>query len=147
MPSDTCLVVIEKNGSFLFIVKRRGLGRGLLNFPGGKVEAREEPEGCAVRETFEEVKVRIKRVEKLGEIIFDHGVQERANVFLAEGIEDIPGETDEAFPFWLPYLPEESTWPDDVVWFTYVVLRKKFKCFFKFSLDWSEYYGGYCEVE
>lgn len=147
MPSDTCLAVIEKNGSFLLIAKRRGLGRGLLNFPGGKVEENEEPTGCAVRETMEEVKVRIKGLEKLGEIVFDHGELERVHVFLAEQIEGMPEETEEAVPFWLPYLPENNTWPDDVVWFTYVVLRKRFKCFFKFSDDWSEYYGGYCEVE
>ena len=147
MPSDTCLAVIEKNRSFLFIAKRRGLGSGLLNFPGGKVEAGENPEECAVRETLEEVKVRVVRAEKLGEIVFDHGKLERAHVFLVEQVDGIPVETEEAVPFWLPYLPELSTWPDDVVWFTYVLLRKKFRCYFKFSEDWREYYGGYCEVE
>ncbi len=147
MPSDTCLLIIDKNGSFLFIAKRRGLGQGLFNFPGGKLRPGEKPEECAVREALEEVKIKVNEIEKLGEIVFDHGVRETAYVFRSSSFSGVPEETEEAVPFWLPEFPEENVWPDDPVWFTYVLLGRKFKCFFRFSEDWKEYYGGFCKAE
>ena len=39
----------------LLIRKKRGLGAGKINGPGGRLEAGETPEQCAIRETHEEV--------------------------------------------------------------------------------------------
>ena len=45
----------EDEDDVLLIEKRRGLGEGWYNGPGGKCEAGETPRECAARETREEV--------------------------------------------------------------------------------------------
>ena len=47
---DTLLFVV-KDGRVLLIRKKRGLGAGNINGPGGHIEAGETPIECAIRET------------------------------------------------------------------------------------------------
>jgi 8-oxo-dGTP diphosphatase len=67
------------------IKKKRGLGEGLITFPGGKVEENENPLECAIRETEEEVGVKIINPQKVGVIIFKQtgGSIQVMHVFLA----------------------------------------------------------------
>ncbi len=55
-PKDRAvLTFIRCEGRLLLIVKKRGLGQGKVNAPGGRLEPGETPEQAAVRETREEV--------------------------------------------------------------------------------------------
>ena len=64
---------IIQDGKALLIEKKRGVGEGLFNGPGGKVEGEESPEEAAIREAVEETKVRPEEVEKISELEFVFG--------------------------------------------------------------------------
>jgi len=49
------LCFIVKEGKILLIEKKRGLGAGKVNGPGGRIEKGETEEQAAARETQEEV--------------------------------------------------------------------------------------------
>jgi 8-oxo-dGTP diphosphatase len=51
------LCFILRHGRVLLIRKKRGLGAGKINGPGGKIEAGESALASAIRETQEEVGV------------------------------------------------------------------------------------------
>ncbi len=53
--ANLCFII--KDGRALLIRKKRGLGAGKINAPGGKLEAGETPEQCLVRELREEFAV------------------------------------------------------------------------------------------
>jgi 8-oxo-dGTP diphosphatase len=64
------LCFVRRDGELLLIRKKRGLGAGKVNGPGGRIEDGESAEQAAVRETFEEVGVRPLRVSEAGELAF-----------------------------------------------------------------------------
>ncbi|MCB1684681.1 MAG: 8-oxo-dGTP diphosphatase [Pseudomonadales bacterium] len=114
------LAFIVSGDSVLLIRKKRGHGAGKLNGPGGKVEAGETPLAGVIRETEEEVGVRLIRPELLGRFRF---VDLRASqwlgfAFLARTWEGTPVETDEARPHWFDKrrLPFDEMWEDDRYW-------------------------------
>jgi 8-oxo-dGTP diphosphatase len=45
---------------------------GLHEFPGGKIEADETPQECALREAFEETSLKVTVIEKWDKIVFHH---------------------------------------------------------------------------
>ena len=49
------LLFIVRDGEILLMEKKRGLGAGKINGPGGKIDPGETPLECAVRETEEEL--------------------------------------------------------------------------------------------
>ena len=57
MTTHATLCYIIKNGKILLIKKKKGLGAGVWNGPGGKIESGESVQDCAKRETYEEVNV------------------------------------------------------------------------------------------
>src|SRR6187402_3488909 len=86
MPA-TILFIIQ-DGKILLIEKKRGLGAGKINGPGGKIDPGETSLEAAVRETFEEVCVTPLGVLQFGELFFEfrdglllHGAIFRANDF------------------------------------------------------------------
>ncbi|BFI76460.1 8-oxo-dGTP diphosphatase [Sulfurisphaera ohwakuensis] len=145
----TCLVIIKANNNFLlFIRKKRGLGKGLITFPGGKVEDNEKIEECAIREVKEEVNITIFEPKLVGKIKFylNDYEAETTYVFVTDKYEGKPEETDEAIPIWLNYIPYEEMWEDDKVWLPLVLEGKKICCEFKFDKNWQEFKGGYCNL-
>jgi len=104
----------------LLIRKKRGLGAGKINGPGGRLEADETPHACAVREVEEELRITPLGITKRGELRFQFtdGYSIHVFVFSARGYAGEPTETDEAIPLWFPLdaIPYDEMWADDVLW-------------------------------
>jgi 8-oxo-dGTP diphosphatase len=117
----TLMFVVDRDREeVLLIRKKRGLGEGKINGPGGKMDPGETPVECAIRETQEELGVTALGPVKHGELWFEFvdGLKMLVHVFLAEGHEGEAQETDEAVPRWtrLSELPFEEMWEDDRFW-------------------------------
>ena len=58
------LLFIVRNGEILLIEKKRGIGAGKVNGPGGKIDPGETPLECIIRETREELGITVLRPVK-----------------------------------------------------------------------------------
>jgi len=133
------LCFIVKDGSVLLIRKKRGLGAGKINGPGGKIEPGESALACAVRETLEEVGVRPLEVREHGVLHFQFtdGYSLHCTVFRAGDFAGTPIETDEAVPLWFPVaeIPWEEMWADDRHWLPQALAGGRFQAWFVFEGD------------
>jgi 8-oxo-dGTP diphosphatase len=143
------LMFIIKDERVLLIEKKRGLGAGKINGPGGKIDPGETPLESAVRETIEEVLVRPLAPRKLGELWFSMSdcPDILCHVFRAEDFDGEPGETDEAVPVWthLGELPYERMWEDDRHWLPLLVAGTTFHGRFVFegeAMRWMDMRTG-----
>ncbi|MBV6498763.1 MAG: 8-oxo-dGTP diphosphatase [Prosthecobacter sp.] len=122
-------IVDEEAGRVLLIRKKRGLGAGKINGPGGKMDPGETSLECAVRETQEELGVTALEPVKHGELWFQFvdGLALHVDVFRATRWQGEPVETPEAIPLWtsLAELPFEEMWADDRFWLAEVLVEKK----------------------
>ena len=139
-PADTAvLTFIRHRGQLLLIHKKRGLGRGKINAPGGRLEAGETPGQAAVRETQEEVGLTPHNLLPAGQLdfAFTDGYSLRCHVFTAGAHEGIPIETDEALPFWCDEndIPYDRMWSDDRLWVPLMLQGKPFSAQFIFDGD------------
>ena len=116
---DTLLFVV-KAGEVLLIRKKRGLGAGNINGPGGHIESGETALEGAVREVQEELCITPLNVEPRGELWFHSDDFPRivAHVFVATDYTGTPTETDEAIPHWFAFdaVPYGQMWADDEFW-------------------------------
>jgi 8-oxo-dGTP diphosphatase len=114
------LVFVVKDTSVLLIRKKRGLGAGKINAPGGRLEPGETPLEAAVRETREEVGITPLDLSYAGVNLFQFvdGYSIHVDVFKARNFEGEPVETEEATPLWtsLDRIPYEEMWEDDRLW-------------------------------
>jgi 8-oxo-dGTP diphosphatase len=133
------LVFGVRDERLLLIHKKRGLGAGKINAPGGRLEDGETPRECAVREVIEEVGVRPLELEWVGENRFQFvdGYSIHVYVFVASGCEGEPVETDEAIPLWadVAEIPFERMWEDDRLWVPLVLERRRFSGRYLFDGD------------
>jgi len=133
------LVFVIRDGRILLIRKKRGLGAGKINGPGGRLEPGETAEACAVREVQEELCVTPLELEKLGEMRFQFvdGYSIHVHVYRAEDWVGKPTETDEAVPLWfgLDHIPYDEMWEDDRLWLPLVLERRRFSGRFVFEGD------------
>ena len=123
------LVFIIRDDRVLLIRKKRGLGAGKINGPGGRLEPGETPEACAVREVEEELRVTPLDLSHQGEHRFQFvdGYSIHVHVFRATGMRGDPAETDEAIPLWCPVddLPFDEMWEDDRLWLPHALAGRK----------------------
>jgi 8-oxo-dGTP diphosphatase len=135
--ANLCFVV--KDGRVLLIRKKRGLGAGKINGPGGKIEPGETALEAAIRETQEEIGVTPLAVEERGVLHFQFtdGYSLHCTVFVAKDFEGEPIETIEATPFWFAFdaIPFSEMWEDDQHWLPHVLAGKRFVAWFEFDGD------------
>ena len=114
----------------LLIRKKRGLGAGKINGPGGRREAGEPFNACAVREVQEELGVTPLDLVQIGQHSFQFvdGYSMFVHVYRASDFSGIPVETDEAVPHWvdLDDIPFDEMWEDDRYWLPLVVDGRRF---------------------
>ena len=133
------LLFVIKDGNVLLIHKKRGLGAGKINAPGGRIEPGETAMEGAIREVEEELCVTPQDVSHCGEMSFQFadGFSLHCSVFRAEDFVGTPQETDEAIPVWAPVddVPYEKMWQDDKYWMPLMFSKTEFKGFFLFDDD------------
>jgi len=125
-PDETAvLCYIVRDNHVLLINKKTGLGKGLVNAPGGRILDTETAAEAAVRETQEETGMTPQQLKHMAILNFQFtdGYAMRGHVFLAS---DASGElinTSEAEPFWVPVvdIPYKSMWEDDSYWLPQVL--------------------------
>jgi len=120
-PTETAvLCYIFKDGKVLLINKKTGLGKGMVNAPGGRIEEAETALEAAVRETQEETGITPLHLEHVGILNFQFvdGYGLRGYIFFADDCSGTMTETFEAEPFWVSEdaIPYEQMWADDRDW-------------------------------
>jgi len=135
MRASLCFVL--RGGEILMIRKKRGLGAGKINAPGGRLEPGESALEAAIRETKEEVGVTPVSLTQGGELHFQFvdGLALHCSVFLAEGYLGEPVETEEAIPIWMKCsaIPYHEMWEDDIHWLPGLLAGRKFRGYFHFE--------------
>jgi 8-oxo-dGTP diphosphatase len=139
------LLFVVRDGQLLLILKKRGLGAGKINGPGGRIEPGETPQLAAVREVREELLVAPLDVRPSGELFFQFtdGLSLHVHVFKAHGCAGEPQETGEAAPLWVPQdaIPYDRMWQDDPHWLPLMLAERPFRGYFLFDgdrmLDWN----------
>lgn len=148
-PTDQAtLCFVQRNEHVLLIEKKRGLGKGKVNGPGGKFDPGETALQCAIRETQEELGVTPLNPQHRGMIRFQftdgYGIE--AHLFLATNCEGEAVETDEAVPLWthLDLIPYRRMWADDILWLPHFLNGKTISG--EFLFDGEEMLGVRMEV-
>jgi len=133
------LVFVIRNGEILLIRKKRGLGAGKVNGPGGRIEPGESALACALREVEEELRVTPTGLRRCGVLRFQFldGYAIHVTVFRADGCNREARETDEAAPLWtaLSRIPYDEMWEDDRIWLPHLLAGDTFSGRFVFDGD------------
>ena len=133
------LLFVVRNGEILLIRKKRGLGAGKINGPGGRLEAGERPVDGAIREVREELLVEPLAPSSAGELRFQFvdGYSIHVFVFRAMECRGEASETDEAIPLWTPlvHIPYDEMWADDRIWLPLMLEGRPFSGRFIFDGD------------
>ena len=132
-----CFVI--RKGEILLIKKKRGLGAGKINGPGGRIELGESARDAAIRETQEELGIIPVNVKEQGELHFQFqdGYSLHCVVFVASDCIGEAIETEEAVPIWTPLdqIPFHKMWADDIHWLPGMIAGKYFRGFFHFDQE------------
>jgi len=121
VPDHTAVLCFVRSGRrVLLIRKKRGLGAGKINAPGGKCDPGEPPYTAAIHETQEEVGILAADLRNHGVLrfAFSDGYTLKVYIFVAYRHEGSAVSTDEADPFWIDIaaIPYEEMWEDDRHW-------------------------------
>ncbi|MCT9095962.1 8-oxo-dGTP diphosphatase [Haloarchaeobius sp. HME9146] len=136
---------LSPDDELLLIEKKRGIGAGLYNGPGGKVEAGETPLEAVKREVDEEVHLELIEVEKRAELLFYFGSDPlfRCHTYVSRAFEGTATETDEADPLWVIRrdIPYGEMWEDDQYWLPRLLDGDRVQGTFRFDEDGEELLG------
>ena len=139
----TLCYLIDKDGTVLIAMKKRGFGAGKWNGVGGKLAEGESVEEALIRETKEEIGVELKSFRKTGIIRFyfsgeeNNKFNQEAHVFTADSWEGEPMESEEMKPKWFSVkdIPLDGMWPDDRYWLKEALHGNYISASFLFDLD------------
>ncbi|XP_072932324.1 oxidized purine nucleoside triphosphate hydrolase-like [Epargyreus clarus] len=127
------LVFIRNESQILLGFKKRGFGVNKWNGFGGKVEPNETIIEAAARELREEscVSVATSDLKNIGHLEFTFEGEQTlmdVRVFSTSIFKGKPTETEEMRPKWFDYnnIPFDTMWPDDRIWFPYMLKDKLF---------------------
>ncbi|CAG4992395.1 unnamed protein product [Colias eurytheme] len=122
------LVFLRKDSEILLGFKKRGFGVNKWNGFGGKLEPNESIVEAAARELKEEccVDVRTGDLKNIAHLEFTFEGEPTlmdVRVFSTDIFQGIPQETDEMRPKWFhcDQVPFDDMWPDDRIWFPYML--------------------------
>ena len=140
IPTETAVLsFMQDNDKLLLIRKKKGLGAGKINAPGGRIDPGETALQAVVRESIEEVHMEPKNPQKRGELFFQFkdGYKLHGEIFFASEFSGTPTETDEANPFWcaIADIPYHDMWEDDQYWLPLALAETCFKAYFIFDDD------------
>lgn len=141
MVSVETLVIVYRNDEVLLGLKGRNFGKGKWNGFGGKLQEGESLEGCARRETFEEVGIELGSLRKAGktDYVFEGDEQDHeVHVYVADYFEGYPRRSDEMHAWkWfgrdeIPYDANEGSmgrgmWHNDRFWMRYLLDGEDFE--------------------
>ncbi len=138
MKSTTlCFAIVD--GKVLLAMKKRGMGVGKWNGPGGKLESGETEEQACRREVLEEVGVELGALEHRGWIEFVYRAKpewdNRCAIFVARGVIGELVESEEMLPRWFEIgsIPLDEMWEDDRIWLPGILLGESVKRRFVFD--------------
>ncbi len=133
------LLFVVRGDEILLIRKKRGLGAGKINGPGGRIDPGELPLAAAIREAEEEVGITPIEPSECGELSFQFvdGYSIHVHVFQSASFHGEPRETDEAIPLWfaLTDIPYDEMWADDRIWLPLMLKGTPFVGRFIFNVD------------
>lgn len=147
MQQTTLCFLVRNNQTdkeVLLAMKKRGFGVGKWNGVGGKIDPEKGDKDLldtVIRETEEEVGVKVKELEKVAILSFYFPYKKEWNqnvyVFLAKNWQGEPVESEEMLPKWfkIDKLPFDEMWDDDKYWLLKVLNGKKLKADFTFKKE------------
>lgn len=139
---QTTLCLLLKEKEILLAMKKRGFGAGRWNGAGGKFEPERGDKNIvdtAIRETAEEIGVKIKNPEKAAVFHFRFDKKQEwdqdVSLFLAKDWEGEPEESEEMLPKWFKFkdIPYKDMWPDDTHWLPHILQGRKLEADFLFG--------------
>lgn len=127
----------------LLAMKKRGFGLGKFNGVGGKLKPGESVLTAAVRETEEEIAVRISESNLKHQATLAFSFDGKSDwdnlcyVFVADSWAGEPAESEEMRPEWFKVeeLPFEKMWIDDSHWLPKVLTGLKLQAKFVFDSE------------
>ncbi len=138
-PTERCVLTYLFDGDkVLLIEKKRGMGTGYHNAPGGHIELEETKVEAAFRETKEETGLDVSDLKEVGTLYFQfkEGIRMIGYVFFAYSyLGTLIDECDETRPFWcnVKDIDYSMMWEDDRLWLPLALEGKKFEGYFVFD--------------
>lgn len=138
-PTENCvLTYLISDEKVLLIEKKKGMGTGYYNAPGGHIELEETMLEAAIRETKEETGLDVSDLEERGTLYFQFkdGIRMTGHVFFAHSYTgELIDECDETRPFWcdIDKLDYSMMWEDDRMWLPLALQGKHFEGYFIFD--------------
>ena len=121
---NSTLCYLEKDGHYLMlhrVKKKNDLNKDKWLGVGGKIEEKESPEDCLLREVKEETGLTLTRWRYRGLVTFvsDEAETEYMHLFTADGFEGEMISCDEGTLEWVPkeQIPHLNLWPGDLIFF------------------------------
>ena len=144
-PLLTTWMMLRDGDEVILGLKKQRFGEGNINGIGGKVDAGETPRRAAIRETYEEIGVKVTKLEKVATITFDELLyrgrrgQCIMHCYIASEWQGEPVETAEMKPqrFLVDEIPYEKMFGDDKYWVPLVLAGKKVRGRFLFNDDFE----------
>lgn len=125
------LVFLKQNNTVLLGHKTRGLGEGLWNGFGGKLEQNESIAACAIREVKEECNLVLEKIKHIGVVrydVVDQNYTHIVHIFTSNKFKGTETPSEEMNPVtWYKFkdIPFDKMWPDAQLWYP-IMLKELF---------------------